>query len=131
VNYLLTITPRPGFLHATVTGPNTRENVEGYLQKVLHECVARGCSNVLVEERLEGPRLQIVDIFEIEAPGSARARGKLAAIAYVDVNAEGDRMRFAEDVAANRGLRVGVFPTIAAGEAWLMQWVSQGTREGT
>ncbi len=40
-------------------------------------------------------------------------------MAYVDLNAEGDVMRFAEDVAVNRGFPVKVFPTVAAAEEWL------------
>lgn len=44
----------------------------------------------------------------------------LQALAFVDVNAQGELMRFAEDVAVNRGMPVRVFPTIAAAEAWLL-----------
>jgi hypothetical protein len=39
---------------------------------------------------------------------------------YVDLNAEGDVMRFAEDVAVNRGFPVKIFPTVAAAEEWLL-----------
>jgi hypothetical protein len=42
-------------------------------------------------------------------------------IAYVDVNAQGSLMKFAEDVAVNRGLRVRVFGTVADAERWLRQ----------
>jgi len=41
-------------------------------------------------------------------------------MAYVDLNAEGDVMRFAEDVAVNRGFPVRVFPTVAAADEWLL-----------
>jgi hypothetical protein len=40
-------------------------------------------------------------------------------IAYVDVNAEGDLMKFAEDVAVNRFLRVAVFSSVPDAELWL------------
>jgi hypothetical protein len=50
-----------------------------------------------------------------------RGATTLAAIAYVDVNAQGSLMKFAEDVAVNRGVRVRVFGTVAEAERWLRQ----------
>src|SRR5689334_14886077 len=100
----LAITAQGGYLHAVVTGENTRENVIGYLQELMQECGARQCFRVLVEERLEGPRLGTSDVFEIIAQGSGAAAGVLQAIAFVDVNASGDLMRFAETASINRGL---------------------------
>ena len=120
MTYKLTIDQKPGYLHAIVTGSNTRENVIQYLQELLAECSARDCFKVLVEERLEGPRLEARDVFEIVSQGSDRARGKIRAFAYVDVNAEGDLMHFAETVALNRGLPVTFFPTVADAERWLL-----------
>lgn len=119
MSYQLTVTGKKDYLHAVVTGQNTRENVMSYLEDVLRECVSRNCSRVLIEERLEGPRLGTMDVFDIAAEGSRNARGKLQAIAYVDVNVQGDLMRFAEQVAVNRGLPIGVFNNVAAAEAWL------------
>lgn len=52
-----------------VTGPNTRQNVMGYLEEALGECIARGCYRLPVEERLEGPRLRTVEVFEIVSRG--------------------------------------------------------------
>ena len=120
MTYSLTISQKPGYLHAVVTGQNTRENVARYLEELRTECGARNCFRVLVEERLEGPRLEAMDVFEIVSQGSDRARGKLQAFAYVDVNAEGDLMQFAETVAVNRGLPVAVFSTVADAEKWLL-----------
>jgi len=124
MNYKLTFAQKPGFLHVTVTGQNAKETVEAYLQEVLRTSAAQNCFRVLIEERLEGPRLGIVDVFEIASQGSSQAAGKLKAIAYVDVNAEGNLMKFAESVAVNRWLPVAVFPTIAAAENWLVQSIS-------
>lgn len=117
----LTFSQKHGFLHAIVTGQNTKEAVAHYLEEVLRECIARDCLRVLIEEHLEGPRLGTFDVFDIASRGSQHATGKLKAIAYVDVNAESDLMHFAEDVAVNRGLCVAVFPTVAAAEAWIVQ----------
>jgi hypothetical protein len=74
---------------------------------------------VLVEERLEGPRLGIVDVYRIVSEETVRALGQIEVIAYVDVNAEGDLMKFAEDVAVNRFLRVAVFATLPDAELWM------------
>ena len=40
-------------------------------------------------------------------------------MAYVDVNATGDLMGFAENVAVNRAIPVRVFASVAAAEEWL------------
>jgi hypothetical protein len=130
MTYKLTINQKPTYLHAIVTGLNNRENVVGYMEEVVHECTARNCFRVLIEERLDGPRLGTQDVFEIASEGSHRVRGILKAIAYVDVNAEGDLMQFAETVAVNRGLPVMVFSTVADAEKWLLQNDRGGSEPG-
>ena len=90
ISYKLTIIQKPTYLHAIVTGLNSRENVARYLEEVMRECTARGCFRVMIEERLEGPRLSTMDVFRVAAEGSSHARGNFEAIAYVDVNAQGD-----------------------------------------
>jgi hypothetical protein len=101
------------------------------LNDIRHECTSRGCPRVLIEERLEGPRLGTLDVFQIAADGSSRALGIFEAIAYVDVNAEGDMMKFAEDVAANRFLPVKVFSSVSDAEKWLLREGSGNPREST
>jgi hypothetical protein len=120
MSYELTIDQQPTYLHAIVTGRNSKENVALYMQDILRECRARGCSRVLIEERLEGPRLAMMDVFQLASEGSARAIGALKAIAYVDVNAETDMMQFAETVAVNRALPITVFPSVEEARKWLM-----------
>jgi hypothetical protein len=120
VSYELTVHPRPGYLHIIVTGENTRENVTRYMEEVVRECTLRQCFRVLVEERLEGPRLGTLDVFEMVATGSARFLRMLTAMAYVDVNAPTrEMMQFAENVAVNRAFPVRVFPTVHAAVRWL------------
>jgi hypothetical protein len=126
MTYELTIDPKPTYLHAIVTGRNSRENVARYLADILQECRARQCFRVLIEERLEGPRLGTLDVFKIASEGSNRASGVFDAIAYVDVNAAGDLMQFAETVAVNRAIPVTVFSTVADAE----QWLREGDRGG-
>jgi len=120
MTYELTIDQKPTYLHAIVTGRNSRENVARYLADILQECIARRCCKVLIEERLDGPRLGTLDVFKIASEGSSRALGVFQAIAYVDVNAGGNLMQFAETVAVNRALPVTVFSTVADAEKWLL-----------
>ena len=120
MDYKLTVQPEPGYLHIVVTGENTRANVMRYMEEVVRECTLRQCFRVLVEERLEGPRLGTLDVFEMVATGSARFLRTLKAMAYVDVNAPTqEMMQFAENVAVNRAFPVRVFPTVLAAERWL------------
>jgi hypothetical protein len=119
--YELKIVQKPTYLHAVVTGTNSEENVVRYLEQLRLECMGRKCFKVLIEERLEGPRLDVYDVFRIVAEGSRRALEQYQAIAYVDVNAQGDLMRFAGHVAVERGMPVTVFATVAEAESWLLE----------
>jgi hypothetical protein len=82
--------------------------------------LARGCFRLLLEERLEGPRLGLLDVFKIASEGSPEVSGMFKAFAYVDVNAQGDLMQFAETVAVNRRLPLAVFSNVADAEQWLL-----------
>ena len=77
-------------------------------------------SYLLIEERLDGPRLNTMDVFSIASDEGRKALGTMKAIAYVDINAEGTLMKFAETVAIKRSLPVRIFATIAEAEGWLM-----------
>ena len=90
MSYQLTIVEKPTYLHAIVTGPNTIENVVGYLQELQRECKACQCFDVLIEENLPGRRLETWDVYQIAAEGSTRTQGLVRAVAYVDVNAGGE-----------------------------------------
>jgi len=120
VSLSLKFEQKNSYLHVTVTGQNSRETAAQYVQEVLRECVARNCDRLLIEERLEGPRLPMLDVFEIVADVSKKALGLLKAVGYVDVNAQGDLMKFAETVALNRALPLRVFSTVAEAEKWLL-----------
>jgi len=119
MSYQLQIIEKPNYLHAIVTGKNTMENVTGYLTDLLRACEERRCYNVLIEERLEGRRLETWDVYQIASDSSTFARGVFRTVAYVDVNAHGELMKFAETVANNRGVPMMLFPTVAEAEAWL------------
>jgi hypothetical protein len=79
--------------------------VAAYLRDVVEECRTRNCFRVLIEERLEGPRLQLMDVFSVAAEGAMMALGVFQTIAYVDERM-GKMAEFAETVAVNRGMPV-------------------------
>ena len=117
--YALKVTKKPNYLHFVVTGQNSKETILGYVEEINQECAARKCFRVLIEERLEGPRLSIMDVFELVQNVTGRARGIYKAIAYVDVNAVSNSMKFAEDACVNRALPIAVFSTVSEAEKWL------------
>jgi hypothetical protein len=121
VSYHLSIKERDGYLHLTVTGENQPETVKNYLAAIHQECLQRGVSAILIEENLRGPSLKFMEIFRIASEGSEQASSQIRRLAYVDSNLEHSyaNMKFAETVAANRGLNVRVFPTVEDAVAWL------------
>jgi len=127
VAYELKVEQKPGYLHFTVTGSNTADNVTRYMQEVMQECAARRCPRVLIVENLEGARLGTMEVFTMVTAGTKRYHGLLEKLAFVDLNAEGGVMRFAEDVAVNRGIPVRVFRTVDGAEQWLLAQ-SRGAR---
>jgi len=119
VGYNLTAEEKDGYLQFVVTGENSRENVVAYLAEIVDTCARANCFRVLIDERLTGRRLKMMDVFQVAAEGSSKARGKVEAIAYVDSNANGELMQFAETVVVNRSIPVTVFNTVAEAEKWL------------
>lgn len=118
MSYELLIEQKYDYLHVTVVGENNKENVTAYLAELRDESKKRDCFRVLIEERLEGPRLDVMEVFMIASEGSKKALGEFDAIAYVDVYA-GDLMGFSETVAVNRGMPVAAFSSVADAEHWL------------
>ena len=120
MDYRITLEPHPEYLHVTVTGRNSAENVAAYLKDVIEECRRSECYRVLIDERLEGPRLEASDVFEIASTGAIRALGIFQAVAYVDPKM-GDMADFAETVAINRGMPVKTFTSVDQARAWLLR----------
>lgn len=117
--FKLDIQHKKHYMHITVTGTNSPETVMAFLDSVLEACKTRNCRNILVEERLDGPRLSFSQIAQIAAEASERAVGSIGSMAYVDVNAEDDSMEFAELVARNRAIPIRVFSSVPEAEAWI------------
>jgi hypothetical protein len=121
MDYQLVIIQKPTYLHAVVHGVNAKENVVKYLRELCEECISRKCFRVLIDEHLEGPRINILDVFSIVNQGSDQVVGLFEAFAYVDSNAVGDSMQFAQTVANNRGLPIAVFSSVVDAEKWLLK----------
>lgn len=120
MKYEFQVTRHPRYLHVKVTGTNNPETVRRYLRDVRHACQEHSCVAVLIEEDLEGPSLEIVDIFQIASEGSAQALDLI--VAFVDVNRQHDfsRVQFAETVAVNRCVRVRAFRSLGPASKWLL-----------
>jgi len=127
IAYQLSFERHSRFIHATVTGPNGRNTVKRYLEDIRRECVRQDCYRVLIEERLEGPRLPTIDVFAIASEGAMNALGIFHAIAYVDERM-GDMAEFAETVAVNRGMPVRAFSSVKQAKNWLCAQ-QEGARE--
>ena len=117
--YEITFESHPNYIHATVTGDNSRESVQGYARDLRDECARTDCIRVLVEERLEGPRLEAMEIFSIISDGSVQNLGFFEAVAFVDMQM-GEMGEFAETVAVNRGMPLAVFNSVASAREWLL-----------
>jgi hypothetical protein len=124
MGYQLTVKQEAGYLHAIVTGTNDADTVVRYLEELRRACIASQCFRLLIEERLEGPRLGTFPVYKVVTEGSERARGLLRSIAYVDVHAQGPLMQFAETVAVNRGLPLAIFPSVEQARQWLLQAIA-------
>lgn len=128
MTYELTIVQKPGYLHGTVTGQNSLENVAAYLRQGLQECVARGCTHALIEAQLQGPRLPLWDIFEIASEHSKLDMGVFKSIAYVDAKAPVALLTFIQHVTGNRGLPLRVFKSVPEAEQWLAARIDQDSQ---
>ena len=118
---------RPGYIHAVVTGTNTPQSVFDYMSAIREKCERTDCYRVLIEERLDGPRFDEMEIFAVITEGSPDALGFFEALAYVDEQQDFEVVKFAETVAVNRGIPVAVFSSVEDAENWLRHRNSEQT----
>jgi hypothetical protein len=119
MSYQLDVEKRGNFLYATVTGTNNAETVLNYMNEVKDRCTAEDCYRVLIDERLDGPRMDEMEIFAMISEGTPDALGFFEALAYVDQEQDFEVVKFAETVAVNRGIPVAVFSSVEDAENWL------------
>ena len=113
------------YLHVVVEGSNNRENVIAYIADVSRECNQRQCFRLLIEERLEGPRLGTLDVIAIISQGNIKELEKFEAIAYVDVFG-GTFIDFVEGVALHRGIYMAIFRSVNEAERWILNQYASG-----
>ena len=119
MEYRLSLVPHPDYLHASVTGTHSAENVERFLREVREACAARGVSACLLEVRFSGPSLATGSIFSVISKESAEAK-TLRKVAYVDPSdRDPAKIKFAETVALNRGVNVRLFASVEEARRWL------------
>lgn len=121
MSYVLHVDNKGTYLHITVTGDNTPENVASYLSAVRDQCVEYHCPNVLIEENLRGPSLGTGIIYHIVTEASNQVWPAVRRIAYIDVNPEHntEAIQFAETVAVNRAVNMRLFSSVKNAEKWL------------
>jgi hypothetical protein len=113
--------PKEGYLLVQARGDNSPDVIRRYFQEVLELCAAEQWSNVLIDENLKGPRLTVIEVFQVISEKAEAIRSTLRLIAFVDTNPDRSdlNLKFGETVAVNRGLSARVFETLEAAEAWL------------
>jgi selenophosphate synthase len=121
MSYRIETVRKPRYLHLKVTGENSLQTVREYLAEILDICARNNGTNVLIEECLEGARLNTLDVFNAVKSGASHAGKFPRVIAYVDVHAGSGPglMHFAESLAQGRGINVRVFDTVPEAEDWL------------
>ena len=121
MGYAVTFEEHEAYLVARVAGENTPESLRAYLADIYKACIRTGQSSVLIEENLDGPPLEPIDVYEVLKESSARTSPVVRKIAYVDVSSRhsATNPRLGETVARNRGVNVRVFPDVEAAREWL------------
>jgi hypothetical protein len=114
--------PRGMYLLATITGENNPETIASYMRKIVDHCDAIDCHRVLIHEKLSGPRLSTMEIFDLVSTGSEEILGSFDAIAFVDEEM-GAMSDFAETVGVNRGMPIAMFTRLDKAESWIKQQV--------
>jgi hypothetical protein len=128
--YTLDAEKRGSYLYITVTGENSPDTVMAYLSEIRDLCIKYSCPNVLVVENLAGPSLSTFNVFDIISKVSESTSQVVRQVGYVDLNPnhDADRLKFAENLAVNRGVFVNIFQTIQEAEKWFERQADPGDK---
>ena len=118
--YELTWVEHPTYTHFTVTGDNSPQNYLAYASEFIEISRERSFRCVLVEDKLAGPRMSVMELFSVIPEATQQALGVFDVIAYVDEQI-GDMAYFAETVAVNRGVNVSIFTSMDEARRWLAE----------
>ena len=121
MSYQADVENKGRYLHVRVIGENTPENVLAYLKDIYDACANAGVPSVLIEENLQGPALDPVDVYRIILESSARTAPVIRMIAYVDLNPEHPQtnIKLGETVARDQGVNVRTFSTVPETMEWI------------
>ncbi len=124
MGYSCSIENKGGYLHIRISGENTPENLRAYLRDIYEACSRTQVSDVLIEESLEGPPLEPIDVYTIISESSAQTSPVIGKIAYVDANPDHPltNLRLGEKVARDRGVNVRAFSSFVGA----LEWLSEG-----
>lgn len=119
MTYKMTIEEHATYLHAKASGTHTTDNVQRFLEEAHAACMERDRPAVLLELGFTGPSLDAVGIFKVILERSEHGK-TLRKIGYVDPTPrDRERVRFAENVAFNRGVNVRLFQDVESAKAWM------------
>ena len=118
MDYELTVTEHPGYLHVRAGGTHSPENARRFLQDAHRERMSRGYESLLLEQALEGPTLGPGNILRALQERLQHAK-TIRRIAWVEVHGREEGRKFLEDAARNRGLNLRTFTNVADAAAWL------------
>ena len=118
MDYKLTITEHPKYLHVRASGKHSKENALRFLREAHDEYMKRGYDTVLLEQALAGPSIGAGNIFSALMERLPHAR-KLKRVAWVEVHGREEGRNFVENAARNRGLNLRSFTSVEEAAAWL------------
>ena len=123
MNYILHIENKDSYLHVTVEGNNSIDTVKRYFAEVYHACREHGVNLVLIEENLQGPNIEIYDIFDVVTQFIDKAQSLGLRLAYVDKNEHHDKrgVKFAQNLAQVNKVDVRLFFNTAEAREWLLK----------
>jgi hypothetical protein len=123
LDYQLTITPKPGYLHFRVTGINSAQTVLAYVAEMVQHCLKHKSRAMLVEDDTEGPPLDSLAIYDVASQASASVRQFIDRVAFLSNNPEMPlrNLQLAEAVAQNFKLNARAFTKLEDADAWLRQ----------
>jgi hypothetical protein len=120
MDYAFALESKAGFLHVR-SAANTADNVRRYLRQTCAAVAHTGIRSVLIEEDLQGPPIEAVEVHQITSQASVQTSPIIQKIAYVDlhVNRSPSNIELGVAVARDRGVNVRAFDTVTAAEDWL------------
>ena len=118
MEFELTVTEHPGYLHVRASGLQSPENTRRFLREAHQARVTRGYDTLLLEQALEGPSIGPGNIFSALQERLPHARS-LKRVAWVEVHGREEGRKFIEDAVRNRGINLRSFTSVADAAAWL------------